>query len=331
MAIETFGKTLNMSMLKFLSNCLYSVKGKKVIILIDEYDVPLENAYFSGFYDETVAFLRSLFESALKTNPCLEFAVLTGCLRISKESIFTGLNNLKTISILTDIYGEYFGFLPGEVDEMLAFYERREAANTVKEWYDGYRFGNAHVYNPWSVICYMDNLYANPKALPSPYWSNTSSNSIVKDLVLRANAATRDEMERLIAGKSIEKPVHEDITYADVNESMDNLGIFYHGFLLVILANMADYLVRSNREGGNGRYDILVCSYDVEETPILIELKVSDTFQGMDAACERALAQIEEKGYDAELPDEGYTCVYHFGIAFFKKQCRVKVRRKEFY
>lgn len=403
--------------IRFLSDCLYQYYKKKVIILIDEYDVPLENAYFSGFYAEMIDFLRSIFESSLKTNPSLEFAVLTGCLRISKESIFTGLNNPKMISILSEAYGEHFGFLQSEVDDMLDFYQLSEAKSLVKEWYDGYQFGDSEVYNPWSVINYVDSAMICKNVLPTPYWNNTSSNSIVRDLVERAESKTKSEIEQLIAGNTIEIPVHEDITYADIHDSEDSIwnflfftgylkkislrligdiryvklaipnrevryiynntilnwfrdkirvedlsGLyeslmageaekfqkylssllmksisymdgreeFYHGFLLGILENMKEYLVTSNREGGMGRYDIAVRHLDVVKAPVILELKVSDTYKGMEAACDAALKQIDSKHYDDWLPEEGYSEVLNYGISFFKKQCRVKVKRKAF-
>lgn len=406
-----------MDAIAFLSQCLSDVHQSKCIILLDEYDVPLENAWFSGFYEEMVKFLSSLFESALKTNPHLEFAVMTGCLRISKESIFTGLNNLEIHSILSEAYGEHFGFRQSEIDNMLAFYDRMEARGTLKDWYDGYRFGSFEVYNPWSVINYVKALYINPKAFPLSYWSNTSSNAIVRDLVEHADSRAKEEIEMLIAGETIEKPIHEDITYGDIYETKDNLwnflfftgylknidmrmkedsrymtlaipnrevrsiynttisswfqakimvrdlselyrclldgdseGVqkvlsaqlmesisymdgreaFYHGFLLGLLANMKEYLVTSNREGGHGRYDIAVRSLDVSKTPLIIELKISDTFKGMEEACDCALAPIKSKHYDDWLPEEGYTEVWNYGIAFYKKQCRVKSVKKQF-
>ena len=402
--------------LEFLSSCLRKAYGSKVIILIDEYDVPLEHAYFEGFYDQMVGFIRSLFESALKTNPSLEFAVITGCLRITKESIFTGLNNLEIISILSESYGEYFGFVQSEVDSLLAYYEIEFARETIKKWYDGYRFGNAEVYNPWSVIKYVKALCVNPEAFPSPYWANTSSNSIVRNLVERADLSVKGEIEELLADGMIEKPVHEDITYADIFQSDDNLWnflfftgylkkvssrmegenqyitmaipntevcyiynhtilnwfrneikikdlsalyhaimkgdapvvqsqlsqllmesisfmdskeAFYHGFLLGVLGNMRDYLVKSNRESGEGRYDILIRSLDVTVPAVILELKVSDTFKGLEKACDEALSQIQKKKYDAWLPEEGYGQAFHYGIAFYKKQCRVKVVEKK--
>ena len=219
--------------LKFLSECLYFFYGRKTVILIDEYDVPLENAYFNGFYDRMVVLIRSLFESALKTNDTLEFAVVTGCLRISKESIFTGLNNLKVISIRDKSYAEHFGFTPDEVQLMLAHYGLEGNQEAVQKWYDGYQFGETEVYNPWSVINYVDSCYKDKKEFPRPYWSNTSSNSIVRTLVERADLSVKQEIEALIEGKTITKPIYEDITYDDMDSTQDNLWnfLFFTGYL----------------------------------------------------------------------------------------------------
>jgi hypothetical protein len=221
------------SALKFLSDCLEKYHKKKVIILLDEYDVPLENAYFCGFYDEMLGFLRSLFESALKTNDSLEFAVITGCLRISRESIFTGLNNLKILSLLSNQYVEYFGFIQDEVTQMLTDYEILDRKEIVKQWYNGYLFGKKEVYNPWSVINYVDDAVFGEEEFPKPYWSNTSSNSIIRELVDRADSVVKKEIEDLIAGGRIRKPVHEEITYADIHTSKDNLWnfLFFTGYL----------------------------------------------------------------------------------------------------
>ena len=403
--------------IRFLSDCLYLHWKKKVVILIDEYDVPLENSYFAGFYDEMMGFIRSIFESALKTNPCLEFAVITGCLRITKESIFTGLNNLEMNSILSRSYDEYFGFTQKEVNQMLHYYGLDDKQDLIKEWYDGYLFGDTEVYNPWSVANYVKALTAAADEMPAPYWANTSSNSIVRSLVERADVSVKEELEVLLSDGQIEKPIHEEITYDSVYDSEDNLwnflfftgylkqvsrkmeheiqyltmavpnlevkyiynntitkwfrdeikekdlsfmyramqegdagrfqlelsGLlqesisymdtkeaFYHGFLLGVLGNMSDYIVKSNRESGNGRLDIVVLSRDVLKTPVIMELKVSETYKGMEAACDAAIKQIEERRYDSWLPEEGYTEVLNYGIAFFRKQCRVKVQRKSF-
>ena len=219
--------------LKFLSECLYAFYGRRTVILIDEYDVPLENAYFSGFYDRMVSLIRSLFESALKTNDTLEFAIVTGCLRISKESIFTGLNNLNVISIMDTSYAEHFGFTQNEVDQMLKHYGLEQNQAAVRTWYDGYRFGETEVYNPWSVISYVNSCYKDKNALLRPYWSNTSSNSIVRTLVERADLSVKQEIEALIEGKTITKPIHEDITYDDMDSTQDNLWnfLFFTGYL----------------------------------------------------------------------------------------------------
>lgn len=216
-----------------LSEYLERYHGKGAVILIDEYDVPLENAWFEGFYEPMVKFIRSIFESSLKTNDHLALAVVTGCLRISKESIFTGLNNLNVVSILSIGFGEYFGFTPEEVEEMLEFYEIDSYKEMAKRWYDGYLFGDEEVYNPWSVINFVYNMVDGSAKFAKPYWSNTSSNSIVRDLVERADSQVRKEIEHLIDGGIIEKPIHEDITYDTVYDSQDNLWnfLFFTGYL----------------------------------------------------------------------------------------------------
>ena len=219
--------------LAFLSECLARYHGKNTIILIDEYDVPLENAYMQGFYDEMIGFIRSLFESALKTNPYLEKGVITGCLRISKESIFTGLNNLEVDTVLHTGYGESFGFTQEEVEDMLKYYNLDSYIPEVKKWYDGYLFGEEEIYNPWSILKYVTDHERNVTKFPLPYWSNTSSNSIVKEMIFDADEKTRADLEILMDGGIIEKPVHEDITYGDIHTSMDNLWnfLFFTGYL----------------------------------------------------------------------------------------------------
>ena len=398
--------------LKFLSECFFQVYGEKTVLLIDEYDVPLENAYFSGFYDRMVALIRSLFESALKTNDNLEFAVVTGCLRISKESIFTGLNNLKVISVTSQTYAEHFGFTPEEVKQMLRDYGLEENLETVQRWYDGYRFGDAEVYNPWSVINYIDSCYKDKHAFAKPYWSNTSSNSIVRNLVEHADISVKQEIERLIEGGTIEKPIHEDITYDDMDSTQDNLWNFlfftgylkkiserqegetiymemaipnsevryvyknavlrwfeektkkkeltplyesmlngdaekmaeilsenlmetisfydyqesyYHGFLAGMLKNIGNYIVQSNRESGNGRPDILVRYPSVRGKAVIIEIKVAKTYQGLEEKCDEALRQIGEQDYEAVLRQEGYQQILKYGVAFYRKECMVKM------
>ena len=221
--------------IKFLSSCLYQYYGTKVIILIDEYDVPLESAYFSGYYDEMVSFIRSLFESALKTNPALEFSVITGCLRISKESIFTGLNNLITNTILDVKYSEFFGFEEDEVKELLEYYGLNERFELAKKWYDGYLFGKTEVYNPWSIMSYVNDLLTDPNALPAADWANSSSNNIIRTLIGKADAETRDALERLVNGGSIETHLNETVTYGDLDDSDENIWsfLFFTGYLRV--------------------------------------------------------------------------------------------------
>lgn len=404
--------------LQFLMECLYQEYQKPVVILIDEYDVPLENAYFAGFYEEMIALIRSLLESALKTNEHLAFSVITGCLRITKESIFTGLNNLEMISILEPSYDEYFGFTQNEIDQMLTHYHLESYGNLLKNWYDGYQFGKMEVYNPWSVTNYVKSLCIDSEAFPSPYWANTSANQIVRNLVEHANVSVKEELETLLAGNSIEKAVHEDITYDSVYDSdnnlwnflfftgylkqisqrmdgrnrmvtmkipneevayiyentvtnwfqdhikeknmtavyqamlngdaenfqkelsyllqesisyMDGKENFYHGFLLGILSNLQNYLIRSNREAGDGRLDIVVRSLNILQPPVILELKVADSFNGMERACKTALKQIGDKSYDKWIPEEGYTEAWLYGISFFRKQCMIQAMHKVYH
>ncbi len=405
--------------LKFLCECIKEATGKKTIILIDEYDVPLESSFYDGYYDHMVSFIRSLFEGALKTNTALEFAVITGCLRISKESIFTGLNNLSIVSIITPEYGEYFGFTDEEVQDMLEYYSLSDKYEEVRNWYNGYIFGESNVYNPWSAIMYLrDHIGANRDYFPVSYWANTSSNSIVKDLIERADSDTKGEIERLIEGGSIEKPVHEDITYGEIYDKQDNLWNFmfftgylkkisqrfesdkiyatlvipnretryiysekiinwfkidiinkadrtplftamrngdaegfeqeinkllapsisymdcyenfYHGFMVGILTGSDGYMVKSNRESGSGRSDILMTTGDVFEKAFVIELKTVKregkrpvTMEMLDAAAEEAIKQIDDNAYTDALLEEGFGNIGRYGISFYKKRCRV--------
>lgn len=218
--------------LRFLCECLQNYYDKRVIILIDEYDVPLEGAYSNGFYNEMVDFIREFLGSALKTNNALQFAVLTGCLRISKESIFTGLNNLDINSILSVQYGEYFGFTDKEVRTICDDYGLSDKYEEMKDWYNGYLFGQTNVYNPWSTLKYVKDHIEKRDCYPISYWANTSSNSIVRDLINRADQDTKEEIEKLIAGGTITIPVHEDITYDEVYLSPDNLWnfMFFTGY-----------------------------------------------------------------------------------------------------
>ena len=221
------------SSLKFLSECLELHYNEKVIILIDEYDVPLERAYFNGYYNEMVDVIRKLFNTALKTNTSLNFAVITGCLRVSKESIFTGFNNPKIISITSDMYGEYFGFTEEEVQASLKFYQLDHKIDEARQWYNGYIFGNANVYNPWSILNYVQDAYENVNWFPRPYWVNTSSNSIIRELIEISDNEIKDEIEALIQGESITKPIHEDVVYSEIKQDMNNLWnfLFFTGYL----------------------------------------------------------------------------------------------------
>ena len=218
-----------------LMRMLHAHYGEQVILLIDEYDVPLDKAHINGYYDQMVAFLRGFFGEAFKTNPDLFFAVVTGCLRISKESIFTGINNLKVDTITDTRYDEYFGFTEADVKKLLADYGMEYALEDMRAWYDGYHFGNADVYCPWDVVNHCDKLLDNPKARPKPYWNNTSSNALVKQFIDMADATTRGEIEQLVAGKTIRKKIVETLTYGELTESIDNLWsvLFLTGYLTV--------------------------------------------------------------------------------------------------
>lgn len=395
----------------FLSRCLDTYYRQRVVILLDEYDVPLENAYYFGFYDKMTGFIRSLSESAFKSNPCLKFAVITGCLRISRESVFTGLNNLDTISILNTVYNEHFGFTKQEMAKLLSDYHIESKAEQIREWYDGYIFGRTEVYNPWSVINYVRSACVDENSLPVEYWSNTSSNSIIKDMLAKADDAARDEIEILMQHGTITKPVFETITYQDIYESpdnlwnflyftgylkaekiwmhgddrvmelkipnkevrniyrhqislwarqviqsrnlsvlfeavlsgseeilqkelsgllgssisyMDNYEAFYHGFLLGILTNMEHHKITSNRESGDGRYDLCIVSRREMKPPVILEFKLAEKNGQMPDAAEQALQQIRANRYDIPFEDEGYKQCVHIGIGFCRKMCAVK-------
>lgn len=397
--------------LKLFSRCMYKITGKNTVILIDEYDVPLENAYFRGFYEKMVIFIRSLFESALKTNDYLQFAVITGCLRISKESIFTGLNHLKIISILDQQYSEHFGFTESEVLQMMQYYGVESRFSTMKEWYNGYTFGDTRIYNPWSVINYMSDLNTKLTVFPRSYWINTSSNDIIKDLIVRADRETKSQIETLLRGDTLDIQVHEEVTYGDMYSNNENLWNFlyftgyltkekeyfkesiiflkvlipnievktiyqstilnwmkgnikkenfhdlyqaiedgnedkmrdilnsqlfqtisffdsaenfYHGFLTGILSQSENYLVKSNRESGDGRSDITVKSPSLRGRSFVLELKVSDSVDNLEVDAERALQQIYDRNYMEELKTEGYRKIDCYGISFYRKDCEVR-------
>ena len=389
--------------------------GKKAVLLIDEYDVPLDKAFQNGFYREMVSLIRGLFGMALKTNDSLQFAVLTGCMRISKESIFTGLNNFEVLSILNDQYDESFGFTDAEVKKILNDYNLKDYYLEVKEWYDGYHFGNIDIYCPWDVIQYCKSLYLDVSAKPQDFWSNSSGNAIVRRFIDKADISTRNEIERLIAGESIEKDVVSELTYDEIDKSIENLWSvlfatgylthkgctesgkyrlvipnkevrnlfvkkirewfsdvsrndgktleefcsafvdkdsekieqifgdylwntisirdtavvkekkenFYHGILLGLLGYKSNWLIKSNAESGIGYSDILV-EVPTNRTGIVIEIKYAEDGD-LDAACEKALKQIEEKDYVAKLKQDGMKNFIKYGIACFKKICKVVV------
>ena len=396
-----------------LTQLLKKHYGQDVIMLIDEYDVPLDKAYQSGYYDDMVELIRSLFGNAFKTNDSLYFAVLTGCLRISKESIFTGLNNFKVYTVKDVRYKEYFGFTDAEVRQMLEYYGFTEHYDATKEWYNGYLFGNTGIYCPWDVINYCGDLRDASVTEPQNYWVNTSSNDIVRRFVSKANTTTRDEIEVLIDGGSVKKRIRQELTYRDLDSNIDNLWSilfttgyltqrgfdsndltelvipnkeirwifvqqirewfqeesvkdrkklesfcrafqendtkaiekgfneylwntisirdtsvrkemkenFYHGILLGLLAYMDGWLVKSNTESGEGYSDISI-EIRQREIGIVIELKYAEngTF---DVSCQEALRQIHERKYETALIENGLHTIYRYGIACYKKRCKV--------
>lgn len=402
------------SALQTLSELLYRHYGQKVIILIDEYDVPLDKAYQNDYYREMVVMIRSLFGEALKTNEFLQFAVLTGCLRVSKESIFTGLNNFKIFSITDLRFDEQFGFTEDEVEKMLKDYQLETHLASMKEWYDGYRFGDADIYCPWDVINRVDDLCDTPEAEPKCYWINSSGNALVKRFVSIANRTTQNEIERLIAGEPIEKSLRLDLTYDEIDKSIDNIwsvlfttgyltqvgmteqGAYklvipnkevrtvyisqiqewfkqkiadnaeqmtsfwkavedgsaeeieqylnrtlsntisafdtkapekensYHTFLAGMLTGNTDWVVKSNVEAGEGFADIIIEPQNPDDG-IIFELKYSKEASGLDKACERAIKQIRDRRYFEYLKNDGRYDMMFYGIAFYKKRCKVVV------
>lgn len=255
--------------ISLLTKILYKYHNKQVIVIIDEYDVPLEHAYNGGFYEEMMGFVRSLLQTALKTNNNLKFGILSGCLRISRESIFTGLNNLSIISILNDNYSEHFGFTEDQVIDMLEYYGISNKFDLLKEWYNGYEFGCTNIYNPWSVIQIVRDLIQNNNAYPISYWGNTSSNSIVRDLILKANATTKEEIERLLDGKTIVKQIHEDITYMEIEKSINNLW----NFLL-----FTGYLTKSHTENYDNGDRFLTLKIPNKEVAYIYRNKIINWF-----------------------------------------------------
>ena len=257
--------------LKTLAQLLEKHYGQKVILLLDEYDVPLDKAFRNGYYDEMVNLIRSLFDNALKTNDSLYFAVLTGCLRISKESIFTGLNNPKVHTISDVRYDEYFGFTNADVDELLDFYGLSVYKDTIRDWYDGYRFGDTDVYCPWDVINYCDELLADPGAEPENYWANTSGNDLIRRLLKKANQSTRNDVEQLINGGTIIKPIRQELTYREVEDSIDNIWSVLYS---------TGYLTCRRRVPGK-KMELALPNREVRE--LFIEL-VKDWFEAMTQA-----------------------------------------------
>lgn len=406
-----------MNSLKNLSILLEKHYGQKAVLLIDEYDVPLDKAMQNGYYEEMVNFIRSLLGQALKTNDSLKFAVLTGCLRVSKESIFTGLNNFKVLSITDVAFDEYFGFTDEEVRVLLGYYGFLSHYDVIKEWYDGYQFGNVDVYCPWDVICYCDKLRTDEEAQPEAFWLNTSGNDIVRHFIEKADTGTaKREIERLLEGEPIRKEIHPEVVYKDLYSSIENIWSilfmtgyltqqgkpygdeyqlvipnleirkiftkqimeffrdtvqkdgamldafcealksgnavdvekqfqgylkktisirdtfvkktlkenFYHGILLGILGFKSKWGVFSNKESGEGYSDIFI-EIDDEDIGIIIELKYSEDAD-LDAACERALEQIEKNQYEEQLRDAGMGTILKYGIACYKKRCKVMVK-----
>ena len=403
------------SSIQILSYLLFRHFGQKAVILIDEYDVPLDKAFENGYYREMVSLIRGLFGMALKTNDSLAFAVLTGCLRITKESIFTGLNNFKVLSILDPRFDEQFGFTDYEVKKILEDYGLASHFEETKEWYDGYHFGKADIYCPWDVINYVDQLKYDQTIGPQDFWSNSSGNAIVRRFIDKADVKTKNEIERLIAGEAIEKEISPELTYDEVDKSIENLWSvlfttgyltyqgrtesgkyrlvipnkevrnlfirkirewfrdvarndgkileelcsafmdknpekieqifgdylwntisikdtavakekkenFYHGILLGLLGYKTNWLTKSNAESGTGYSDILIEVPD-NRTGIVIELKYAENGD-MDAACSEALRQIEEKDYIAKLKQDGMRNFIKYGIACFKKDCKVVI------
>lgn len=400
--------------LKMLCGLLESHYHQKAILLIDEYDVPLDKAYHHGYYDQMIDLIRAMFGAALKTNDSLFFAVLTGCLRVSKESIFTGLNNLKVHSISDVKYDEYFGFTDEEVRQMLANYGLESHLAETRKWYDGYRFGGQDVYCPWDVINYCDDLRASERAQPKAYWMNTSGNDMVRRLINKGtDGTTQMEIEQLIAGETIRKQLNENLTHNEIDANIENIWSllymtgyltvadypehgwytlkipnkevrqiftqqvlswfkdktqaetgkliqlytafeqgdtetitnylneqlldtvsfydayesFYHGFLLALLNTCADWRVASNAETGKGRCDIIVERKD-RKIGFVVEVKDVKVEDKMDAACEAAMKQIEEKDYTAILRRYRFKEIWTYGIAFWDKECRVVAKKQ---
>lgn len=295
-----------MGSLKKMSTLLEKHYGSKVVILIDEYDVPLAKANEQGYYDQMIILIRNMFEQALKSNDSLQFAVLTGCLRVSKESIFTGLNNMKVFSITDEDCGAYFGFTNEEVRKMLEYYELSDKYDLIKEWYDGYRFGNADVYCPWDVIYYVDKLQVKRTLQPQNYWANTSSNEVLRRLLEKASSETRDEIERLIAGESVMKSINEELTYKELYDNTENVWsiLFVTG-----------YLTQQGEPDGKMRR-LVIPNREIHD------IFMTQIRGWMQDKAREALAQIEREGYANQPNLDGMSRVLKCGIACHVKNCR---------
>lgn len=329
--------------LNTLSRLLKQHYGQNVILLIDEYDVPLDKAFQSGYYDEMVNLIRNLLGNALKTNDNLYFAVLTGCLRISKESIFTGLNNLKIHTISDVRYDEYFGFTDADVDEILRFYGLTSYKDVIREWYDGYRFGKVDVYCPWDVINYCDVLLADPEAEPENYWANTSGNDLVRRLLGRSDQTTRNEIEQLIGGGTITKTLRQELTCRDVEDSIDNVwSVLYSTGYLTLKERLNGKQVKlalPNREvrelfidlvkewfqettlADSARIHRFCAAFPAEDVSTIQDMLQNDG--NLDGACAEALKQIEDRNYAEGLRRRGMKKIIKYGMAFYKKECMV--------
>lgn len=411
--------------LRLLTELLFEHYGIPVIVLIDEYDVPLDKAYQSGYYPDMVNLIRSLFSTVLKTNSNLHFAVITGCLRIAKESIFTGLNNLRVRTISDIRFAEYFGFTAEEVKALLDYYSLEEKFDILKEWYDGYRFGETDVYCPWDVINQCDKFLEAKGAPMEAHWENSSSNAIIRDILKTATQTAKDQIEALISGEAAEKVLIPELTYPDLdsedeeerqtylwsvlyaagyltdvgkpengvhklvipnrevrgiyekrirswfkqrvlsdtgrwkrfckamksgdaaeveyllNEFMsDSISIrdtcvkkemkenYYHGMLLGLLRAEGSWIVRSNAESGVGYTDIIL-EVPPEKTGCVIEVKYAENGQ-YEQSCARAMKQIEEDGYAGRLRQDGMRIIHKYGIACYKKSCKISYCREEY-
>ena len=402
--------TRSLQLLLQLMNKYY---GKQAILLLDEYDVPLDKAFLNGYYNDMVGFIRTFLGRALKTNDNTEFAVVTGCLRISKESIFTGLNNFSTFTITDDLFSQYFGFTDNEVKEMLDYYGVSDYYSTAKDWYDGYSFGKTEIYCPWDVLNYCSRLRFESDKSPQAFWINSSGNDIIRKFIEMANSTTKSEIESLIAGDTVVKEIHPELTYSELYTSIENIWStlfmtgyltqkrslgndtyelaipnleirkifqkqiyewfkdfsrkdsstlnllcqafadgnaeeaqkqftaflrktisirdtyvkaakkenFYHGILLGLLSYRDDWIVKSNVESGDGYSDIVIKIPD-DEIGMIIKVKYGEDAD-MDKGCADVLAQIERMNYSAILEDDEVQTIYKFGVACYKKRCKI--------